>query len=134
MTDTQTLPDTRQPDEPPSIAAARAREAAGDLVGADAIFAALYNQARPDPAMMIAWSRLRRRAGDAQKAASMLEVAHRAGGGAPVLVEMASLLIDQGNGERAGAPPPPRLSTSKPRAGRPCTAACRRQQLYSAPS
>jgi len=54
-------------------------------------------------AVMIAWSRLRRRTGDLQNASTMLEVASRAGGGAPVLIEMASMLIDQNRGEQAGA-------------------------------
>jgi predicted O-linked N-acetylglucosamine transferase (SPINDLY family) len=85
----------------PTLAAAGARAAAGDLQGADAMYAALYDQRSPDPAVMLAWSRLRRRAGDAQNAARMLEVAQRAGGGVPVLVEMAALLIDQGDGARA---------------------------------
>jgi predicted O-linked N-acetylglucosamine transferase (SPINDLY family) len=106
MTDTQTLPDSSAPAatrEPPSLAAAHAYEAVGDLAAADAVYAALYNQNAPDPAVMIAWSRLRRRAGDTQNAATMLEVASRAGGGAPALIEMASMLIDQGRGEQAGA-------------------------------
>ena len=81
---------------------AAARAAAGDLPGADKMYAALYDQRAPDPSLMVAWSRLRRRAGDAKNAAGMLDVAHRAGGGVPVLIEMASLLIDQGQGERAG--------------------------------
>jgi predicted O-linked N-acetylglucosamine transferase (SPINDLY family) len=88
---------------PPSLAAARAREAAGDVKGADTIYNALYDQQAPDPAVMIAWARLRRRVGDTKNASTMLEVASRAGGGAPVLIEMASLLIDQGQTEQAGA-------------------------------
>ena len=80
---------------------AAARAAAGDLPGADKMYAALYDQRAPDPSLMVAWSRLRRRAGDAKNAVGMLNVAHRAGGGVPVLIEMASLLIDQGEGERA---------------------------------
>jgi predicted O-linked N-acetylglucosamine transferase (SPINDLY family) len=103
MTTATTLPPVPAAAEPPSLAAARAREAAGDPKGADAIYAALYNQQAPDPAMMIAWSRLRRRVGDAQNASTMLEVASRAGGGAPVLIEMASMMIDQGRAEQAGA-------------------------------
>ena len=86
----------------PTLQAAQARAAAGDLPGADALYAALYDQRAPDPALMLAWARLRRRAGDTKNAASMLDVAHRAGGGVPVLIDMASLLIDQGEGERAG--------------------------------
>ncbi len=85
----------------PSLQAAQARIAAGDLPGADAMYAALYDQRAPDPSLMLAWSRLRRRAGDTKNAANMLDVAHRAGGGAPVLIDMASLLIDQGQGEHA---------------------------------
>ena len=85
----------------PSLQAAEARIAAGDLPGADAIYAALYDQRAPDPSVMLAWSRLRRRAGDPKNAASMLDVAHRAGGGTPVLIEMASLLIDQRQSDHA---------------------------------
>jgi predicted O-linked N-acetylglucosamine transferase (SPINDLY family) len=103
MTTATTMPPAPTAAEPPSLAAARAREAAGDPKGADAIYAALYNQQAPDPALMIAWSRLRRRVGDTQNASTMLEVASRAGGGAAVLIEMASLQIDQGRTEQAGA-------------------------------
>jgi protein O-GlcNAc transferase len=96
------LATTTEPPAPPSLQAAQAREAAGDRAGADAIYAALYDQRAPNPAVLIAWARLRRRAGDAQNAAKMLDVAARAGGGTPVLIDMASLLIDQGQGEQAG--------------------------------
>ena len=82
--------------QPASLARAAAREQAGDPGGADAIYAQLYNQARPDPAVLLAWSRLRRRAGDAKNADTMLNLAAQAGGGAPVLIEMAAVLIDQG--------------------------------------
>ncbi len=85
----------------PSLQAARARIVAGDLPGADALYAALYDQRAPDPAVMLEWSRLRRRAGDTKNAASMLDIAQRAGGGVPVLIEMASLLIDEQQGARA---------------------------------
>ncbi len=91
-----------RPADPPSLAAARAREAAGDVQGADAIYAALYNQQKPDPAVLMAWSRLRRRVGDIQNGVQMLEVAAKAGGGAPVQIEMAGVLIDQGQSEQAG--------------------------------
>ena len=94
-------PQDNQPAAPPSLAAAVAREAAGDRAGADAMFAALYDQQAPDPAMLIAWSRLRRRAGDTQNAAKMLDVAARAGGGVPALIDMAAMLIDQGQIEPA---------------------------------
>jgi predicted O-linked N-acetylglucosamine transferase (SPINDLY family) len=103
MTTATTMPPAPPKTEAPTLAAARAREAAGDPKGADAIYAALYNQQAPDPALMIAWSRLRRRVGDTQNATTMLEVASRAGGGAPVLIEMASMQIDQGRTEQAGA-------------------------------
>jgi predicted O-linked N-acetylglucosamine transferase (SPINDLY family) len=102
MTDSLALPDPRPATALPSLAAARDREAAGDLQGADAIYAALYDQRAPDPAVLIAWSRLRRRVGDAQNAATMLDVARRAGGGVPVLIDLAAMLIDAGRGQEAG--------------------------------
>jgi predicted O-linked N-acetylglucosamine transferase (SPINDLY family) len=100
MTD---LAATTEPPAPPSLAAAQAREAAGDRAGADAIYAALYDQRAPDPALMLAWARLRRRAGDTDNAARMLDVAARAGAPKQAMIDMASMLIDQGQGERAGA-------------------------------
>ncbi len=107
MSDTTTTAAPEHPilaDQPPiSLATARAWEKSGDVARADATYAALYNQKAPDPAIMIAWSRLRRRQGDAQNADRMLEVASRAGGGAPVLIEMAAALIDQGRAEQAAA-------------------------------
>jgi protein O-GlcNAc transferase len=75
---------------------ARAREAAGDFVAADAIYRDLYNPQAPDPAVLLAWSRLRRRVNDLKNANHMLNLAGRAGGGVPVLVEMASLALDEG--------------------------------------
>ena len=85
----------------PTLNTARAREAAGDLAGADAIYRALHNPNVADPALLIGWSRLRRRLGDQQNAAAMLQAAERAGGGSAVLVDMAGLLIDQGRADDA---------------------------------
>ena len=85
----------------PTLNTARAREAAGDFSGADAIYRALHNPAVADPAVLIGWSRLRRRIGDQQNAAAMLQAAERAGGGPAVLVDMAGLLLDQGRADDA---------------------------------
>jgi predicted O-linked N-acetylglucosamine transferase (SPINDLY family) len=85
----------------PTLNTARAREAAGDLAGADAIYRALHNPNVADPALLIGWSRLRRRIGDQQNAAAMLQAADRAGGGPAVLVDMAGLLLDQGRADDA---------------------------------
>jgi predicted O-linked N-acetylglucosamine transferase (SPINDLY family) len=85
----------------PTLNTARAREAAGDLAGADAIYRALHNPNIADPALLIGWSRLRRRLGDQQNAAAMLQAAERAGGGPSVLVDMAGLLLDQGRADDA---------------------------------
>ena len=85
----------------PTLNAARAREAAGDLAGADAIYRALHNPHVAAPALLIGWSRLRRRLGDQQNAAAMLQAAERAGGGTAVRVDMAGLLIDQGRANDA---------------------------------
>ncbi len=91
----QTMTDT------PTIDAARARAAAGDLAGADAIFRTLYNPAAPDARLLIAWSRVRRQAADARGAMAMLQQAERAGGGGAAALEMASLLLDLGRSEQA---------------------------------
>jgi protein O-GlcNAc transferase len=79
----------------PTLQDAHAREQAGDLIGADAIYRALHVPAAPNPGLLVAWSRLRRRLGDQQSAAAMLNDANRAGGGPAVLVDMAGLLLDQ---------------------------------------
>jgi predicted O-linked N-acetylglucosamine transferase (SPINDLY family) len=85
----------------PTLDAARARADAGDLAGADAMFRGLYNPVAPDVRLLIDWSRVRRRAGDAQGAMGMLQTAQRAGGGGAVALEMASLLLDLGRADDA---------------------------------
>jgi protein O-GlcNAc transferase len=85
----------------PTLNTARAREAEGDLAGAEAVYRALHNPNIADPALLIGWSRLRRRLGDQQNAAAMLQAADRAGGGPAVLVDMAGLLLDQGRADDA---------------------------------
>jgi predicted O-linked N-acetylglucosamine transferase (SPINDLY family) len=84
-----------------TLDAARARAAAGDLSGADAIFRGLHNDAAPDPKVLIPWSRLRRQAGDAQGALNMLQLAGRAGGGGAAALDTASLLLDLGRADDA---------------------------------
>jgi len=76
------------------LRAARDLEATGDLQGADNAYRALASGARPDPAAMIAWAQLRRRAGDNESALKILEGAAKRGAGAPALTLMASILLD----------------------------------------
>jgi predicted O-linked N-acetylglucosamine transferase (SPINDLY family) len=82
---------------------ARARADAGDLAGADAAYRALHEAAPGDPNVLIAWSRLRQRVGDRQNAYAMLQRAVATGRqGAPALLDMAGMLLDQGQIEPAG--------------------------------
>jgi predicted O-linked N-acetylglucosamine transferase (SPINDLY family) len=85
----------------PTLSDARAREAAGDLAAADAIYRDLYDQKAPDPAVLMAWAKLRRRVNDLDNATHMLTLAGRAGGGLPVLIELAGLALDQGKNDEA---------------------------------
>jgi len=85
----------------PTLDDARACEAQGDWPGADAVYRSLYNPAAPDAGLLIAWSRLRRRAGDAEGALNMLQLAGRAGGGGAAALDTASLLLDLGRAEQA---------------------------------
>jgi predicted O-linked N-acetylglucosamine transferase (SPINDLY family) len=80
---------------------ARAHEAAGDFASADAIYRDLYDPKAPDPTVLLAWSRLRRRVNDIDNANTMLNLAGRAGGGVPVLIEMASLALDRNDTDQA---------------------------------
>jgi predicted O-linked N-acetylglucosamine transferase (SPINDLY family) len=84
-----------------TLSDARAREEAGDVAAADAIYRDLYDAKAPDPAVLLAWSKLRRRVNDLDNANHMLHLAGRAGGGVPVMIEMASLCLDQGNTKEA---------------------------------
>lgn len=82
--------------KPHTLADARAHEAAGDFASADRIYAALYDQKAPDPALMMAWAKLRRRVNDLDNATKMFNIAGQAGAGAAAAIELASIAIDQG--------------------------------------
>jgi protein O-GlcNAc transferase len=85
----------------PTLDDAMARAAQGDLAGADAMFQRLHKPAAPDPAMLFAWARVRRQAGDADGAFNILQAAGRAGAGGRASLELASLLLDLGRAEQA---------------------------------
>jgi protein O-GlcNAc transferase len=84
---------------------ARDCEARGDLAGADTLYRAAYNPRVPNVALLLAWGRLRRRAGDAESSLGLFQAAGQAGGGGAnggvVALEMAGALLDLGRAEQA---------------------------------
>jgi predicted O-linked N-acetylglucosamine transferase (SPINDLY family) len=80
---------------------ARQAEQAGDLHGADALYHAAHDPAAPEPALLMAWARLRRHMGDLDNARGMFHMAGRSGAGAPAAIELASMALDQGRAEEA---------------------------------
>ncbi len=85
----------------PSLDDAQAAILRGDFSGAEAMFRALHNPVAADAAVLMAWSRLRRRVGDADGALTMLRAAAKAGGAGAVALDTASLLLDLGRVDQA---------------------------------
>lgn len=80
---------------------ARDAEQAGDLHAADALYHAAHDPKAPEPALLMAWARLRRHMGDLDNARGMFHMAGRAGAGAQAAIELASMALDQGRADEA---------------------------------
>lgn len=75
--------------------------AAGDVVQADSLLHALHDPRAPNPRLLLAWGRLRRRIGNVQPAFEMLRQAVAAGGGDDARIELAGVLTDLGRAAEA---------------------------------